>query len=72
MEPHHPPPPWLEALGWTSLAVAGASALAIVGNMTLRGYRQRMWIMHLVYPITALYWGPAALWFYQAGPPKAA
>lgn len=58
------PGPWLEALGWASLAVAGVSALAIAADMVLRGYRRRMWIMHLVYPITALYWGPVALWFY--------
>ncbi|MCX4452297.1 hypothetical protein OOK58_09220 [Streptomyces sp. NBC_01728] len=51
-------------LGWASLTLAAASALVIVADMTLRGYRQRMWIMHLVYPITALHWGPATLWFY--------
>ena len=28
-----------------------------------RGYRQKMWIMDLVYPITALYWGPVGAWF---------
>ncbi|MFJ4790751.1 hypothetical protein [Streptomyces sp. NPDC088794] len=32
--------------------------------MALRGYRQRMWIMHLMFPITTLHWGPAALWFH--------
>ncbi|MFC5204347.1 DUF4396 domain-containing protein [Streptomyces kaempferi] len=32
--------------------------------MTLRGYRQRMWIMHLVHPIFAPYRGPATLWFH--------
>ncbi|MFF7980163.1 DUF4396 domain-containing protein [Streptomyces sp. NPDC007901] len=64
MEPHHQPPGWLEALGWAGLALATVSALVIAADMALRGYRQRMWIMHLIYPITALYWGPAALWFY--------
>ncbi|WP_328934999.1 MULTISPECIES: DUF4396 domain-containing protein [unclassified Streptomyces] len=64
VEPHHNPPVWLEMLGWAGLAAAGASAVAIAADMALRGYRQRMWIMHLVYPVTALYWGPAALWFY--------
>ncbi|WP_416956018.1 DUF4396 domain-containing protein [Streptomyces sp. Agncl-13] len=63
VEPHHPPV-WLEVLGWAGLAAAGASAVAIAADMALRGYRQRMWIMNLVYPVTALYWGPAALWFY--------
>lgn len=64
MQPHFHPPAWLEALGWVSLALAGASALAITADMTLRGARQRMWIMHVVYPVTALYWGPVTLWFY--------
>ena len=35
--------------------------LAIAADMALRGYRQRMWVMRLVYPITALRWGPAKL-----------
>jgi hypothetical protein len=30
----------------------------------LAGNRQHMTIMNLVWPITALYWGPAALWGY--------
>ncbi|MCX5423620.1 hypothetical protein [Streptomyces sp. NBC_00078] len=55
MEPHHQPPVWLEALSRVSLAPAGASALAIAEDMALRGYRQRMWIMHLVLPTTAVY-----------------
>ena len=42
MQPYHRPPAWLEVLGWASLAAAGASALAIAADMTLRGYRQRM------------------------------
>ena len=29
-----------------------------------RGHRQKMWIMHGVWPITALYLGPLALWVY--------
>ena len=45
------------------MALAAGSAIAI-GIGIARGYRQKMWIMNLVYPITALYWGPAAAWFY--------
>ena len=45
------------------LGLAGFCSLLIVGDM-LAGHRQHMWIMNLVYPITALYWGPVALWFY--------
>lgn len=57
------PQDWIEAIGWFSLAIAFASALLIVLDV-LRGYRQKMAIMNAVYPITALYWGPGALWFY--------
>jgi hypothetical protein len=47
-----------------SLGGAFASALVIVVDIYVRGYRQKMAVMDLVYPITALYWGPVALWFY--------
>ncbi len=64
METHFHPAGWIETVGWFSLAIAFASALVIAVDIFLRGYRQKMWIMNLVYPITALYWGPVALWFY--------
>lgn len=64
MEPHSHPAAWIEIIGWISLAVAFASALVILVDIFGRGYRQRMAIMDWVYPITALYWGPVALWFY--------
>ena len=66
MEPHSHPMGWVEAIGWFSLAIAFASALVILFDIFARGYRQKMAIMNLVYPITALYWGPVALWFYFA------
>ncbi|MHC3474853.1 DUF4396 domain-containing protein [Streptomyces sp. 7R007] len=66
MEPRTQPAGWLEALGWFSLGIAFLSALVILVDVFARGYRQKMWIMNLVYPITALYWGPVALWFYFA------
>ncbi len=64
MEPHSHPAGWIEAIGWFSLAAAFASALAILADIFVRGYRQKVAIMNLVYPITALYWGPVAAWFY--------
>lgn len=64
MERYVQPADWIEELGWFSLAVAFASALLILADIVLRGHRQKMWIMNLVYPVTALYWGPVALWFY--------
>ncbi|MBR7830907.1 DUF4396 domain-containing protein [Actinospica sp. MGRD01-02] len=57
------PPAWIETIGWFSLSAAFTSVLIITADI-LRGHRQKMWIMNLVYPITALYWGPVALWFY--------
>lgn len=64
MESHSQPAAWIEIIGWISLAVAFASALVILVDVFGRGYRQKMAIMDWVYPITALYWGPVALWFY--------
>ncbi len=64
MEVHSQPLAWIEAIGWFSLSLAFASALAILFDIFVRGYRQKMAIMDLVYPITALYWGPVAAWFY--------
>jgi hypothetical protein len=46
-------PGWLYAVSIVALAIAGLSAVVIVVDM-LVGYRQRMWIMNLVWPITAL------------------
>jgi hypothetical protein len=46
-----------------SLLLAGACALIIVFDI-LAGHRQHMWIMNIVWPITALYAGPLALWLY--------
>jgi hypothetical protein len=51
---------WLARL---SLAAGGISALAVVIDI-LRGHRQHMRIMNLVWPLTALYSGPLGLWFY--------
>lgn len=64
MEPHSHPAGWIEAIGWFSLAIAFASTLIILIDIFGRGYRQKMAVMNWVYPITALYWGPVALWFY--------
>jgi hypothetical protein len=51
-------------VGWVALAIGFASAGAIAWDIFARGYRQHMAIMNAVYPITALYWGPVAAWFY--------
>jgi len=58
-------PGWLTTLAIGSLAVAALCAL-IVAIDILRGYRQHMWIMNVVWPVTALYSGPLGLWAYFA------
>ncbi len=57
-------PGWLTVLAVASLAAAVACAALIALDILLR-HRQRMWIMNLVWPLTALYAGPLALWAYR-------
>jgi hypothetical protein len=54
--------PWL-VVGWVFVAIGALSATVILVDV-LRGYRQQMAIMNWVYPITGLYWGPVAVYFY--------
>lgn len=58
------PPSWLTVLAWTSLALGSACAAAILVDVHIRGYRQRMAVMEWVWPITALYLGVFGLAFY--------
>lgn len=60
------PPSWLTALAWCALGLAFASSAWILGDIHLRGYRQRMRVMEIVWPVTALYFGPAAIIAYHA------
>lgn len=57
------PPAWLHAIAWISIALAVLSALWIALDI-LRGHRQKMWIMDMVWPITGLWAGPLGLWAY--------
>ena len=67
------PPFWLHVLAWVSLATAFACAVAIAVDILVRRYRQPMRIMEVVWPVTALYLGPLAVWGYQRyGRPKSA
>lgn len=54
-------PGWASVAGWVFVGVGLASALVIVVDEVVLGHRQQMWIMNLVHPITALYWGPVWL-----------
>jgi hypothetical protein len=58
------PPDWLVSVAVVSLGTAAACSAAIVVDVLVRGYRQAMPVMEWVWPITALYLGPLALWAY--------
>jgi hypothetical protein len=63
-------PTWLVVVSWIALAIAVLCAAWILYDVYVRGYRQHMWIMEAVWPITALYFGPLALWaYYRWGRP---
>lgn len=57
-------PGWLTLVSWVAIVVAGLCAAFILYDIFGRGYRQHMWIMEAVWPVTALYFGPLAIWFY--------
>ena len=56
-------PPWLGALAWVSVILCLACAALIAFDEQRRP--QKMKIMNLVWPLTALYMGPAALFMYR-------
>lgn len=56
-------PQWLVMLAWAALSVGFASALAIASDMLITRPKI-MPVMKAVWPITALYMGPLALWAY--------
>jgi len=58
------PAQWYHWLSWAMLGLGFASALAILVDELVLGYRQHMGIMNLVHPVTALYWGPVWVWAY--------
>ncbi len=59
-------PDWLHILAIASLIIAAICAVWIAFD--LLGHPQHMWIMNVVWPATALYAGPAALWaYYRVG-----
>lgn len=56
-------PEWLHVLAWVCLVLCWACSAWIILDL-LRGHSQRMAIMNVVWPVTALYFGPAAVWMY--------
>jgi hypothetical protein len=63
-----PYPEWLHVLSWAYLSLSFACGLIIIFDEVRRP--QKMMIMNFVWPITALYFGPAALWGYFKSAPK--
>lgn len=58
------PPSWLVALARLFITAGLVSAAMIVVDIYARGYRLKMAVMEAVWPITALYFGPLAVWAY--------
>ena len=58
------PPGWLTPVSWAALAVGVASTGIVLVDIYGRGFRQRMPVMEAVWPVTALYLGPVAVWGY--------
>ena len=54
----------LHAVAIVSLTAALLCAIAIAWDIFVRGNRQHMGVMDIVWPVTALYAGPIALWAY--------
>ena len=57
-------PSWLVVLAWIYLAICVCCAALIAYDIFVGGRRQPMGVMNAVFPITALYFGPAAVAFY--------
>lgn len=55
----------IEPIAAASLILAGICAAWIAVDIAV-GHRQHMWIMNIVWPVTALYAGPLAVWAYYA------
>ena len=58
-------PMWLTVVSWIFVGIAVLCAAALLYDIYGRGYRQSTSVMEAVWPITALYLGPLALWAYN-------
>ena len=52
----------LTLIAWISLGIAFASAAVIIFDEIK--HPQQMWVMNIVWPVTALYFSAIAVWFY--------
>ncbi|AEK44322.1 integral membrane protein [Amycolatopsis mediterranei S699] len=70
-DPEDMVPTWLLFLSWIAIAAAVLCAAWLVFDIYGRDYRPPMAIMGVVWPVTALYFGPIAIWAYlRWGRPK--
>ena len=58
-------PQWLVVVSWVFILTAVVCAIDIAVDIWVRRYRQPMRVMEAVWPVTALYFGPAASWAYR-------
>ncbi|MFC4016609.1 DUF4396 domain-containing protein [Micromonospora sp. GCM10011542] len=58
-------PMWLVMLSWAVLFVGLASTAVVVVDQFVLGYRQPVKVMEMVWPVNALYLGPAAVLGYR-------
>ena len=58
-------PLWLSVLGWAAIGTAALSAGWIGFDVLVRRRHQHMRIMEVVWPVTALYFGPLGIWGYR-------
>ncbi|HEX4337263.1 MAG TPA: DUF4396 domain-containing protein [Polyangiaceae bacterium] len=54
---------WLTGLSWTAVGLGVASCLVVLRDLATGG-AQHMWIMNVVWPVTALWSGPFGAWAY--------
>ena len=55
-------PEWLHILAWVYIGICAGCALVLLIHTLSRP--QKMWIMGVVWPVTALYMGPFAVYMY--------
>ena len=53
----------IEIIAWCAVILGLISSLIVIADI-LAGNRQHMAVMNVVWPVTALYAGPLALWGY--------
>jgi hypothetical protein len=58
------PPQWVTILGWSATGLGLIVLTLIVTDIYLRGHRQSSPAMGVIWPLTAIYAGPLALWMY--------